>query len=89
MANNILIILVIFIIINIIQTWLIIFYKSLIRGAVFIGIIEAVEIPMIIYLITKGAMVGFLTVVFVEISQCLIIAYFSTSDKILNSNRKK
>lgn len=72
----------IFITINIIQTWLIFTYKFLIRGGLIIGAMEAAEVPLIIYLIIKGGIIGFLAVVFVEIVQWLVIAYFSTKSKI-------
>ncbi|PIP17393.1 MAG: hypothetical protein COX44_00095 [Candidatus Portnoybacteria bacterium CG23_combo_of_CG06-09_8_20_14_all_37_13] len=72
----------IFVTINIIQTWLIFAYKLLIRGGIIIGAMEAVEIPIILYLIIKGGIIGFLVVVFVEIVQWSFIAYFSTKSKI-------
>ena len=72
----------IFITINIIQTWLIFTYKLLIKGGAIIGAMEAVEIPIILYLIIKGGIIGFLVVVFVEIVQWSFIAYFSTKSKI-------
>jgi hypothetical protein len=72
----------IFVTINIIQTWLIFAYKLLIRGGIIVGAMEAVEIPIIIYLIIKGGIIGFLTVVAVETVQWLAIAYFSTRSKI-------
>jgi len=71
----------IFVTINIAQTWLILTYKLLIKGGIIIGAIEAVELPLIIYLIIKGGVVGFVTVVFVEIIQWLFIAYFATKSK--------
>jgi len=72
----------IFVTINIIQTWLIFAYKLLIRGGIIIGAMEAVEIPIILYLIIKGGIIGFLIVVVVETVQWLAIAYFSTRSKI-------
>jgi len=72
----------IFVTINIIQTWLIFAYKLLIRGGIIVGAMEAVEIPIIIYLIIKGGIIGFLIVVAVETVQWLAIAYFSTRSKI-------
>jgi len=72
----------IFVIINIVQTWLIFTYKLLIKGGLIIGGIEVVEIPLIIYLILKGGIIGFLVVVIVEIVQWSVIAYFSTRSKI-------
>jgi len=81
--NNLLFLLIlIFIIINIVQTWLIFTYKLLIKGGIIIGAMEAIEIPLIIYLIIKGGIIGFLVVVFVEIVQWSFIAYFSTKSKI-------
>jgi len=67
----------IFVIINIIQTWLILDYKRLIRGGIIIGGIEAVEFLLIIYILTKGETMTFLAVVLGEIIQWLSIAYLS------------
>ena len=81
--NNILFLLIlIFVTINIIQTWLIFTYKFLIRGGLIIGAMEAAEVPLIIYLIIKGGIIGFLIVVVVETVQWLVIAYFATKSKI-------
>ena len=81
--NNLLFLLIlIFIIINVVQTWLIFVYKLLIKGGLIIGAMEAVEIPIILYLIIKGGIIGFLIVVVVETVQWLAIAYFSTRSKI-------
>jgi len=81
--NNLLFLLIlIFVTINIVQTWLIFTYKLLIKGGIIIGGLEAIEIPLIIYLILKGGIIGFLVVLFVEIIQWSIIAYFSTRSKI-------
>jgi len=81
--NSLLILLIsIFIIINIVQTWLIFTYKLLIKGGIIIGTMEAVELPLIIYLIIKGGIIVFLVVVFVEVIQWSVIAYFSTRSKI-------
>jgi len=82
MNNFLFLLILIFVIINIVQTWLIFTYKLLIKGGIIIGAIEAIEIPLIIYLIIKGGIIGFLLVVFVEIVQWLAIAYFSTRSKI-------
>ena len=76
------ILIAIFVIINIIQTRLIFTYKLLKKGAVIIGGMEAIEFPIIIYLIIKGGIAGFLTVVLVEIIQWSLIAYLSTKSKI-------
>ena len=72
----------IFVIINVVQTWLIFACKLLVKGGLVIGAMELVEAPLIIYLIMKGGMVGFATVVLVEVVQWLLIAYFSTKSKI-------
>ena len=92
------ILIAVFVTINIIQTWLIFNYPSrgkgekrgfilfdhklLTKGAVIIGGMEAIEFPIVIYLIIKGGVVGFLTVVLVEIIQWSLIAYLSTNSKI-------
>ncbi len=54
----------------------------MIKGGIIIGAMEAVEIPIILYLIFKGGIIGFLTVVVVEMVQWLVIAYFATKSKI-------
>lgn len=72
----------IFIIINIVQTWLILTYKLLIKGGIMIGLIEGIELPVLILLILKGGMTGFLTVVIVEIVQWTTIAFLSLNSKI-------
>ena len=77
-----LLLILIVVIINIVQTWLIFTYKLLIKGGIIIGAMEAIEIPLIIYLIIKEGIIGFLIVVFVEIVQWSVIAYFSTRSKI-------
>jgi len=82
MPNLLFLLILIFVTINIVQTWLIFTYKLLIKGGIIIGGMEAIEIPLIIYLILKGGIIGFLVVVFVEIIQWSIIAYFSTRSKI-------
>ncbi len=82
MNNPLFLLILIFVIINIIQTWLIFSYKLLIKGGIIIGIMEAIEIPLIIYLILKAGIIGFLVVAIVEIVQWLVIAYFSTNSKI-------
>ena len=78
MDNLLFLLILIFIIINIVQTRLIFAYKLLVKGGMIIGAMEAVEIPLIIFLIIKGGVVGFLVVVLVETVQWLTIAYFST-----------
>jgi len=82
MQPIIFILIAVFVTINIIQTWLIFTYKLLKKGAVIIGGMEAIEFPIVIYLIIKGGVAGFLTVVLVEIIQWSLIAYLSTKSKI-------
>ena len=72
----------IFVIINIIQTWLIFTYHLLIKGGIIIGGMELIEVPLILFLIIEGGLIGFLVVVGVEVIQWLIIAYFATRDTI-------
>jgi len=69
MPNLLFLLILIFVTINIVQTWLIFTYKLLIKGGIIIGGMEAIEIPLIIYLILKGGIIGFLVVLFVEIIQ--------------------
>jgi len=77
--NKLLFILIsLFVTINIIQTWLIFTYKLLVKGGLIIGAMEAAEVPLIIYLIIKGGIPGFLAVVLVEIVQWSVIAYLTT-----------
>ena len=82
MNNFLFLLILIFVIINIVQTWLIFTYKLLIKGGIIIGTMEAVELPLIIYLIIKGGIIVFLVVVFMEIVQWSVIAYFTTRSKI-------
>jgi len=82
MENLLFLLILIFVTINIVQTWLIFSYKLLIKGGIIIGAMEAIEVPLIIYLILKGGIISFLVVVFVEIAQWTIIAYFSTKNKM-------
>jgi hypothetical protein len=82
-VNTLLFLLIlVFIIINIVQTRLIFSYKLLVKGGLIIGAIEAGEIPLIIYLILEGKIIGFLVVIFGEIIQWSIIAYFATKSTI-------
>ena len=98
MQPIVLVLIIVFVAINIIQTWLIFNYPSrskgekrefilfdhklLKKGAVIIGGMEAVEFPIVIFLIMKGGIAGFLTVVLMEVIQWLLIAYLSTNSKI-------
>ncbi|PIZ55761.1 hypothetical protein COY23_04250 [bacterium (Candidatus Torokbacteria) CG_4_10_14_0_2_um_filter_35_8] len=72
----------VFITINIVQTWLILTYKLLVKGGIIIGLIEAIEFPVLILLVLKGGMAGFLVVVIVEFVQWTTIAFLSLSSKI-------
>ena len=77
--NSILFFLIlIFVTINIVQTWLIFSYKLLIKGGMIIGLMEAVEFSLMIYLFLKGELMIFFALVFVEVIQWLSIAYFAT-----------
>ena len=78
MSTTLFLLVLIFVIINIVQTWLIFTYKLLVRGGLIIGAMEAAEVPLIIYLIIKGGIIGFLAVVLVEIVQWSVIAYLTT-----------
>jgi hypothetical protein len=94
MGNFLFFLILIFVTINIVQTWLILTYpggsrrekgglvlfnhKLLIKGGIIIGAMEAVELPLIIYLIIEGRVIGFGVVVSIEIIQWSLIAYFST-----------
>jgi len=82
MGNLLFLLILIFVIINIVQNWLIFAYKILVKGGLIIGAMEAAEAPLIIYLIIKGGIIGFLIVVVVETVQWLVIAYFATKSKI-------
>jgi len=68
----------IFVIINIVQSWLILSFKRLIKGAIIIGLMEVVEFSLMIHLFLKGELMIFFALVFVEIVQWLSIAYFAT-----------
>jgi hypothetical protein len=72
----------IFVIINIIQVWLILFFKSLIKGGMIVGLMEALEFCIMIYLLLKKELAIFFLVVSIEVLEWLSIAYFSTKSKI-------
>jgi len=77
--NNLLFpLILIFVIINIVQSWLILSFKRLIKGAIIIGLMEVVEFSLMIYLFLKGELIIFFALMFVEIFQWLSIAYFAT-----------
>ena len=82
MSTTLFLLVLIFVIINIIQTWLILTYRLLTKGGIIIGLIEAIEFPVLILLILKGGMTGFLTIVIVEFVQWTTIALLSLSSKI-------
>jgi hypothetical protein len=66
----------IFITLNIIQTWLMLTCKTLIKGAAIIGTIEAVEVPLTIYIMLTGEIVPILIIIGVEVIQWLSIVVF-------------
>lgn len=81
MANNVLIFLVlIFVIINIIQVWLIFTRKSLIKGGIIIGFLEAAEFILMVYLFLQKELLVFSVLAVTEIAQWLVVAYFATKD---------
>jgi len=82
MSTTLFLLVLIFVIINIVQTWLILTYRLLTKGGIIIGLIEAIEFPVLILLILKGGMAGFLTIVIVEFVQWTTIALLSLSSKI-------
>ena len=82
MSTTLFLLVLIFVIINIIQTWLILTYRLLTKGGIIIGLIEAIEFPVLILLILKGGMAGFLTIVIVEFVQWTTIALLSLRGKI-------
>ena len=77
MNNLLLLLILLFATINIVQTWLIFKCKLLVKGGLIIGAMEIGEFPLLIYLILRGGIIGFLTVVVGETLQLLIIAYFT------------
>jgi len=77
MTGSLFLLILVFVIINIIQTWLILSYKFLIKGGVIVGLIEAVEVPLIIYLVLEHGSIAFFVVVVTEIIQWLTIAYLT------------
>ena len=77
MPNLLFFLTLIFVTINIIQTWLILSCKLLVKGGMTIALIEAVEVPLMIYLILKDGLIIFFVVVVTEIIQWLSIAYLT------------
>ncbi len=81
MTNNVLFFLVlIFVIINIVQIWLIFTRKSLIRGGIIIGFLEAIEFILMVYLFLQKELLIFSVLAITEIVQWLVVAYFATKD---------
>ncbi|MDD2697087.1 MAG: hypothetical protein PHE52_02945 [Candidatus Pacebacteria bacterium] len=79
--NNVLFFLVlIFVIINIIQTWLIFTKKSLVKGGIIIGFLEAIEFILMVYLFLQKELLVFSILAITEIVQWLVVAYFTTKD---------
>jgi len=62
---------------HIIEIWLLFTYKKLVKGGVILGAMASIDIPFILYLIIKGGAMGFLVVVFVEVTEWLIIPYLT------------
>ena len=81
MSTTLFLLVLIFVIINIVQTWLILTYRLLTKGGIIIGLIEAIEFPVLILLILKGGMAGFLTIVIVEFVQWTTVALLSLRGK--------
>jgi len=70
----------VFVTINVVQTWLILRYKLLIKGGIIVALLEAIEAPLIIYLILKGGVIVFFMVIITETFQWLFIGYSATKD---------
>lgn len=68
---------VLFILFNIIQTIVILNYRLILKGIIVIIGIEALEIPLVVYLIMNGEVKGFIIIVMVEIIQWLVISFLS------------
>jgi len=62
---------------HIIEIWLLFTYKKLVKGGVILGAMASIDIPFILYLIIKGGVMAFLVVVFVEVTEWLIILYLT------------
>ena len=62
---------------HIIEIWLLFTYKKLVKGGVILGAMASIDIPFILYLIIKGGVMGFWIVVFVEVTEWLIIPYLT------------
>ena len=69
-----------FVIINIVQTWLVFRLKSLIKGGIIIGFLEAIEFFLMIYLFLIKELVIFSILIVIETVQWLTIAYLATKD---------
>lgn len=66
--------LIIFILFEIIQTWFILFEKKLLRGMRGVILTEVLELPLLLYLILQGEALIILAVIGVEILQWLLVA---------------
>jgi len=82
MSNSLFVLISIFVIINVIQTYLILRYKLLVKGGILVGLIEGIEFPLLIVVILRGGLIGFLVIVSVESVQWVTIAIFGLSSKI-------
>lgn len=80
MDNSVFVLIPLFVAVNIVQVWLILKPKPLIKGGIIVGLLEILEFLLMVYLLLKGQLVIFLILVTIEIIQWLTIAYFSTKD---------
>lgn len=62
---------------HIVEIWLLFTYKKLVKGGVVLGAMASIDIPFILYLIIKGGVMCFWIVVFVEVTEWLIISYLT------------
>jgi len=69
-----------FVIINIVQTWLVFRLKSLIKGGIIIGFLEAIEFFLMVYLFLIKELLIFSILIVIEPVQWLTIAYLATKD---------
>jgi len=69
-----------FVIINIVQTWLVFRLKSLIKGGIIIGFLEAIEFFLMVYLFLIKELLIFSILIVIETVQWLTIAYLATKD---------
>lgn len=80
MGHFLFFLILIFITINIIQTWLIFAKRRLVKGGIIIGFLEAIEFLLMVYLFLQRELLIFYILVATEIVQWLAVAYFATKD---------